>query len=131
MNDPAVALREYLLSNISEAEGRVYIHFLPQHENKDMPQKAIVVRMAGGPDKNGTSNYARERFDVWCDGATLYEARQLDLTVFESIMDILRLNESGILMHAASISGGSTIDREPGTDWPVSIRSIELQYSNI
>lgn len=84
----------------------------------DIPQKAIVVKSAGGrPLGLSARSYIRvggERFDVLSYGETPYDAYLVDLTVWHVLRDVAKGNGIGWIRP----EGGPTPLRDPHGDTP-------------
>jgi hypothetical protein len=91
-----------------------------------MPRKCVVIVAAGGLQVTHSDSLVNPRFDIWSYGETPYEAGVLDGMVYDVLQAIERRSIAGVLLHSAGLSGGPLGLRDPDTDWPYKVRSINV-----
>lgn len=106
--------------------GKVYGEEIAREEVGNMPVKAIAVKNAGGFERNGTATTISRRFDIVCYGETKYEAGVLERAVYDALKAVERVAISGMLIHAATVSGGSVPFTDPDMGWPAMIRTTSV-----
>lgn len=132
--DVIAALVDYLvaddpIADATDAGDRVFGHELPDSEAQSMPRSCIVVSEAGGFADGLPEVLDRARVDVRAYGATLDQAKRLAVLVRLRMRALGRyVAANGVLLHAASRSGGYIPLRETTGDWPLVLRSYLVPY---
>lgn len=132
MRDIGVALRSALIANPSiqyEVGNKVYINEMPDAQVNNMPEKCIVIYEQGGTEMNHYAPLAIPRFDVWCYGASYFEAGEVDGAFWDYAHNVSMQDQDDTLIQSIILSGGPRAGKEPDTGWPVKIRSITVRYS--
>jgi hypothetical protein len=122
---PVVTLIGLLKADVviaSQVGTRVFGEELPKTEVSQMPRKAITLHSNGGrytPDDLPVSIY---RFNTHTYGATVYEAMQLDMLVYEFLKNLERQTIPGgaAILSVVGETGPFTL-RDPDTTWPYTL----------
>ena len=127
-----ISIMETVVAYLKANEGvaalvstRVYSVELPRDDIGDMPQKAIIVKNAGGAIDSGTGPIARPILSFESTGEKFYQAGQVDEAVFAALKTMKRNVVAGRLLHSA-LPGSPTQGRAMVTGWPVVIRSATV-----
>lgn len=137
LGDLVSAVVEYLEEDAAIAEATadaelgqlVFGHELPRAMSDRMPMVAVVVSDAGGFADDLPEVLDRGRVDVRCYGATLDEAKRLAVLVRLRLRSLGRWTSSlGLVIHAATRSGGYIPLREQVGGWPLVLRSYLIPY---
>lgn len=132
MQDAGVALRLLLLSDTDVnylTGGRVYVEDIPDSEIVNMPRACLVIRANGGIEQNDFGPIAVPRYDLWSYGADRIEAAEVDRAVWDYLHYVDNVEENNTLIHTVILSGGPRSAKEPGTEWPVQIRTCTVRYN--
>ena len=111
--------------------GRIYGAELPESENGNMPEKAIVIALSGGIEDSGTIEIMKSRVDVYCYGETFYQAGIVDAQVYELLKYAHRETISNMLIHEIAVSGGAIQLKESKSEAPIMWRSYVVTASEI
>lgn len=93
-----------------------------------MPRAAIVVQQAGGWGSDSEMPVDRVRIDVRNYGPTTTTAEALAFLVHQRLKSLRRVVAGGVLLHSALAASGYYSLRQPGTEWPVVVRSYFLLF---
>lgn len=133
--DPTQAVVAFLNASAgvtAQVAGRVYGTELEESETPNMPRKAVVVKPTAGAGFGvgymaiGTNNY-----DVWCFGASPFEAGEVRLAVYEALKLLNRKIANQTLLHWAQEAGGAFSFRDPDTDWPVQLQTFQVLAAEV
>lgn len=131
--DPVGALVALLKADagVSALTTRVFGQELPAAEVGSMPRLAVVIAASGGAALTAGSyaEHEAQRVDVFCYGATLFQAEGLRRAVHAALKQIRRNGDHGALIHWAQPAGGFATRRDPDADWPMSFSSFQLFYA--
>ncbi len=136
MVDPILALREFLLADLSvttEIGSRVYGGELPKNQVSSMPVKAIVVNLAPGASSfgGGYQEFSDIAVDTTCYGATPHEAFQVWRVLYPALKQMRRNIKQQAMLHWANRSAGPLPLRDPDTDWPFIFGSWQVLFAEI
>lgn len=133
MADHMIAIRDFLKSDAGVAaivSARVYAGELPRSEVQSMPKGVVVVNPAGGGLLGREYQvYADQRVDIDCYGATPYESWKLYRAVRKALKNMQQHVRSQTLLFWAKSSSEGTSTRDPITDWPITISSWQILFS--
>jgi hypothetical protein len=110
--------------------GRLYGAELPTSEVGTMPKKVIIVRWAGGFGVIDVLLLSSWRVDIWCYGATPYEASVLHRFVHSRMKALPGITIAGVKLYPAQESGGPLSVRELDTKWPAVIQSFAVLFAD-
>lgn len=137
MSEPADLLAALVIYLKADAgltgfiNGEVFGGELPREENVDMPQRCVVLNLAGGGMLGRAyQDYGDRRVDTFCYGRTLHEAEQVHMKVRAALKQLTRakvVTPSGnVLIHWARLSSDGATGRDPETTWPLSLASYQV-----
>lgn len=106
--------------------GKIYGEKMAREEIENMPSKMIVIKSAGGFERNQTGTMISRRFDIVCYGETEYEAGVLERAVYDALKLIERTCVAGMLIHSATVSGGPFPYEDPDMGWPAMLRTTSV-----
>ena len=120
--DP-IATTVTLLENTSAITAltstRIYGMEVPQSQHNSMPQQAVIVKPAGNPGgAHGYMRYGKTRLDIWCLGATFYDAAQVYREVYPRLKHVNRETIGSVVVHDYTPTGGPLQLQDPETRWP-------------
>lgn len=136
IGNPVTAVTTFLLADtdVSTAvSDRVYGGELPPYAVAGMPHGLVLVRPAGGGLK-GANDYGLQtdtRMDVFCYGGTPNEGFMVWRAVRHAMRQMRRTLENDVLLHWAKESGGPNTLREPDTEWPLTLSSWQVYWSEM
>ena len=107
---------------------RIYGIRLAEDEIENMPRKCIVLRYAGGAERNDFIKIISPRIYFYSYGESEYEAGRVDRAVYVCLKNIDRLTINGTLIHGVAISTGP-ISMESAAGWPIQWRSAVVTAS--
>jgi len=125
VTDVLAALITYLQADTdvaTEVGTRVFGGELPRDEIDDMPRKAVIIRLNGGPRRRGGVPVARTNIEVWSTGQTYYEAGEVDRAVYDALESLSRETSSNVYLHNALVDGAPRMVRDTITGWPALLR---------
>lgn len=111
--------------------GRVYGDELPESLMVEMPTQCVVVKPSGGAAFQGAGklNAEAQRFDLFCYGASPFEADQLRRACRPVVLGIERRQHNGVLIHWVQSAGGYLTGRDRDGAWPYAFASFQTLYS--
>lgn len=127
-SDPIAAIRSILLNDTPTAglvSTRVYGGEIPDGQVEHMPEPAIVIKGAGGPENpgGGYQQFGKHRLDVVCYGASLNESWEVYLAAYAALKAIRRNVSEHVLVHSADVSAKGSTARDPVKLWPTTYSS--------
>jgi hypothetical protein len=137
MPDPVEGLIAFLLADADLASlvsTRVYGVELPFSEADNQPQKAVVLRHAGGGVGVGSDSVldvGTLRVDAFNYGETPYEARKVRRASYRALKKMGRTKQGTVVLLSAVQAGGPVDLRFSATDWPAVIESWILMHAEI
>lgn len=133
--NPYTALRRFLLSDPSvyaTAGGRVFVVELPDKEIASMPRSCVIIRGTGGGQMPASTGYLEVgdiRIDIACYGETPLAAFELNLAVRGALKQMRRNVQAATVLHWAQPAGGPNTEREPDTEWPLTLSTWQVLWS--
>jgi hypothetical protein len=133
--DPIQAIRTLLLADATVAAlvgTRGWGGELPPSSVAGMPRAGFLVRSAGG-GAMGTGDYLSTtdaRVDVFCYGGTPHEANALYRAVRHALRYLRRTVQNTTVLYWAKESGGPNSLRESDTEWPLTLSSWQVYWSD-
>lgn len=134
--DPIAAIRAFLLADpdVSGLVGaRGYGGELPPSSVAGMPLYTLLVRPAGG-GLMGAGDYGLStdtRVDLFCYGPTPRDGLYLWRAVRHAMRRMHRTLQTDVLLHWAKESGGPNTLREQDTEWPLTLSSWQVFWSEM
>lgn len=139
--DPTAAVVAFLIADTGVAsqvtdpatsEVRVYGAELEEDQVVNMPSKAIVVKPAPSAGlRVGYMRIGTNSYDIWCFGASPFEAGEVRLAVYEALKFLNREVANDTLLHWAQETGGAMSFRDPDTDWPVQLQTFQVLAAEV
>ncbi len=121
MVDGLIAYLQNDADVIVQVATRIFGEELPRSETDSMPRKCVVIASSGGaipPWAGATVKLEVRRVDLFCYGATLYEAEEVRRAVFGAMRALKRVLSAAVLIHWAQPAGGAAAGREgPISQW--------------
>jgi hypothetical protein len=135
MPNPLVAVITLMKADaaiIAQVATRVFGEELPRSEVGSMPRKAITLHSNGGRYDQDDLIVSPYRINTHCYGATVYEALQVDLVVYEFFKNLKRrgIATGGGVLLANAETGPFTL-RDPDTTWPYVLTTYRCLVSEI
>lgn len=130
MTDPVAALIVLLRADPTVSglvTDRIYWGELPRTENTSQPQPAIVLKPAGGGlIGGGYAKYGDRRVDVFCYGETLNDSWLVYAALRARLKQMRAEVWDGTALKWARESSGGVTDRDPRTQWPLTLSSWQV-----
>lgn len=84
-----------------------------------MPRKALVIRPAGGPERQDYREFTQQRYDLLCYGETAFEADRVRRTAWPDMQQLTGETLQGVRLYSVMPSGSTFFRDLDNTDWPV------------